>query len=57
MSAWELWTWVSIVILIGGSLAIFAWFLVDALRWLRRDGTAARHAERRPTDGEPPSER
>jgi hypothetical protein len=28
-------TWAAIVVLVIGSLAIFAWFAVDALRWLR----------------------
>lgn len=36
MSGWAIATWVSIVALGGGSLAVFAWFLRDALRMLRR---------------------
>ena len=35
MSGWELATWVSIVLLVFGSIAVFIWFLVDAVRWLR----------------------
>jgi hypothetical protein len=36
MSRWELYTWVSIVVLVAGSIAVFAWFLRDALRLYRR---------------------
>jgi hypothetical protein len=32
MSAWSLWTWISIAILSVGSIAVFVWFLVDILR-------------------------
>jgi hypothetical protein len=35
MSAWELFTWISIAVLVLGSGAVFAWFLRDALRLLR----------------------
>ena len=35
MSAWTIATWASIVVLALGSLAVFAWFLVDAVRLLR----------------------
>jgi hypothetical protein len=40
-------TWAAIVVLIVGSLAIFAWFAVDALRWLRAH---PRVPPRRPDD-------
>jgi hypothetical protein len=41
MSGWELGTWISIGVLVFGSLAVFGWFLVDAVRWWRH------HPERR----------
>lgn len=34
MSGWELATLASILVLLGGSLAVFAWFLVDVRRVL-----------------------
>ena len=37
MTALELWTWVSIGVLILGSSAVFIWFLRDVLRMGRRD--------------------
>ena len=43
MSIWTIATWASIVILALGSLAVFAWFLVDAVRLLSgrtRDDTS-----------------
>jgi hypothetical protein len=36
MTALELWTWISIGVLIVGSSAVFAWFLRDVLRMGRR---------------------
>jgi hypothetical protein len=36
MSSWEFWTWVSILILTVGAVAVFGWFLVDILR-IRRE--------------------
>ena len=36
MTALELWTWISIVVLILGSSAVFVWFLRDVLRMGRR---------------------
>jgi len=36
MSAWEIGTWAAIVGLTFGSIAVFAWFLGDAIRLLRR---------------------
>jgi hypothetical protein len=36
MSVWELWTWVSIVVLTIGSMAVFLWFLLDLVR-VRRE--------------------
>lgn len=35
MSAWTVATWASIVVLALGSLAVFAWFLVDAVKLLK----------------------
>jgi hypothetical protein len=37
LSTWELATWLSIATLVFGSLAVFVWFLGDALRWWRAD--------------------
>jgi hypothetical protein len=39
MNLFDLTTWVSVVILIGGSLAVFVWFLMDAGKVLRGSGT------------------
>ena len=36
MSAWEIGTWAAIVGLTVGSVAVFVWFLSDALRLFRR---------------------
>ena len=36
MSAMEVFTWIAIVVLIGGSLAVFAWFLTEVFRMFRR---------------------
>jgi hypothetical protein len=36
MSAMAVFTWVAIAVLIGGSLAVFAWFLAEVLRMFRR---------------------
>jgi hypothetical protein len=36
MSVWQLATWVAVLCLIVGSIAVFAWFLRDALALLRR---------------------
>ena len=35
MSAWTVATWTAIVVLGAGSLAVFGWFLRDAIRMLR----------------------
>lgn len=39
-AALTLWTWVAIVVLVVGSLAVFVWFLRDASRLMRslKDG-------------------
>ena len=39
----ELFTWAAIVVLIAGSIAVFAWFLADARRLLAE--TAADRAD------------
>ena len=31
-----LFTWIAIVVLIGGSLAVFGWFLAEVFRMFRR---------------------
>jgi hypothetical protein len=36
MSSWEVWTWISIVILTVGSAAVFFWFLADIVRIRRQ---------------------
>ena len=36
MTALELWTWISIAVLMLGSCAVFIWFLRDLLRMARR---------------------
>jgi hypothetical protein len=52
MSGWELATLASIAVLVLGSLAVFVWFLFDAVRWLRE------HPSRRKKRGDVgPSER
>ena len=35
MSVWTLATWVSIVVLALGAIAVFGWFLVDAVKLLK----------------------
>lgn len=30
------WTWAAIAVLVAGSLAIFVWFVFDAVEWVRR---------------------
>ena len=44
MSGWELGTRIAIVVLLVGSVAVFAWFIGDALRLFegRRRGKALR---------------
>ena len=46
MSGWELGTRIAIGVLLAGSIAVFGWFLRDALRLLRqrtrRDGARRR---------------
>jgi hypothetical protein len=32
VNLWTFWTWLSIVVLTVGSVAVFCWFLVDILR-------------------------
>jgi len=51
MSAWTLWTWVSVVVLVVGSAAVFAWFLRD-VRLVFRDmgATHEEHAGERGTE-------
>ncbi len=44
MSTWEVATWLAIVTLVFGSLAVFVWFLVDAVRWVRMDRARRRGA-------------
>lgn len=39
MSAWDLWTWVAIAVLVLGAPLIFIWFLVDAVRLISGTGT------------------
>jgi hypothetical protein len=36
VSVWTFWTWVAIVVLTFGSIAVFAWFLRDLVR-IRRE--------------------
>ena len=36
MSGWEIGTWIAIGVLFVGSVAVFLWFLGDALRLLRK---------------------
>lgn len=36
MSVLALFTWLAIVVLVGGSLAVFLWFLAEVLRTFRR---------------------
>lgn len=36
MSGWEIGTWIAIGVLAVGSVAVFLWFLNDAVRLLRR---------------------
>ena len=36
MSGWEIGTRLAIVVLLAGSIGVFAWFLGDALRLFRR---------------------
>lgn len=38
MTKWEVYTWLAIGVLVVGSLAVFGWFLRDALRLYRRLG-------------------
>ena len=37
MSVFDLFTWLAAIVLVGGSLAVFAWFLVDVRRVLRTE--------------------
>jgi hypothetical protein len=36
MSVREIATWLAILVLVFGSPAVFAWFVVDVRAWLRR---------------------
>jgi hypothetical protein len=45
MSTLEMATWAAIVVLVGGSLGVFAWFLADAIRWLRSHPSRRRRAQ------------
>ncbi|HEX6133844.1 MAG TPA: hypothetical protein VFZ24_07770 [Longimicrobiales bacterium] len=42
MSAMAVFTWLAIVVLVAGSLAVFGWFLVDVVRLFGRRGRGAR---------------
>ena len=42
MNKWDVFTWLSIAVLILGSLAIFAWFLHDAVKLFRSVGRPRR---------------
>jgi hypothetical protein len=44
VSAWELWTWVSISVLVVVPVVVFGWFLRDVAQWTGR-------RERRGGDG------
>jgi hypothetical protein len=44
VSTLEVATWTAIVVLIGGSLGVFVWFVADAIRWVR-----SHPSRRRPT--------
>ena len=37
MSALAWWTWVAIVVLVAGSIAVFVWFARDLLRMAREE--------------------
>jgi hypothetical protein len=37
MSALEWWTWVAIVVLVVGSIAVFFWFARDLIRMAREE--------------------
>lgn len=50
MSGWTLWTWVSVAVLVVGSVAVFAWFLRDARRLFRDVGVAGEERGGAPTD-------
>jgi hypothetical protein len=51
MKLFDAMTWLAIVILIPGALAIFVWFLRDARRVLRSDDSSPRDAAGRPPAG------
>jgi hypothetical protein len=36
MSGWEIGTWAAIVVLTVGSIAVFIWFLGDAIKLFRK---------------------
>jgi hypothetical protein len=36
MSGWEIGTWAAIICLSAGSIAVFVWFLGDAIRLFKR---------------------
>lgn len=38
-------TWVSVAVLIAGSLAVFTWFLVDVIRLFRKRGRTSRRPD------------
>ncbi len=37
MNGWDLFTWTAIVVLVAGSVAVFAWFLGAARHLFRND--------------------
>ncbi|HLU24401.1 MAG TPA: hypothetical protein VKZ58_01660 [Longimicrobiales bacterium] len=41
MTHWDIISWISIAVLILGSIAIFVWFLFDAVKLVRALGRAA----------------
>jgi hypothetical protein len=42
VNRWDLATWLAVTVLVLGSVAIFVWFAVDALRLYRRLGERRR---------------
>jgi hypothetical protein len=39
MTLWEIATWLSIAVLVAGSIAVFCWFAVDVRKWFRTHPT------------------
>lgn len=46
MNRWDIISWISIAVLIFGSIAIFAWFLFDAVKLMRALGRPPGRARR-----------